>query len=369
MKVVPSEVVVDKEDETLVLVFDEALGVGDGVSDISWMHILESPFTWQYLAYRKFIVFCKKVSLLIIYQQNCHPGICLFDLFRPLSGNNPELYGSLLTLNELKEFDMLSDDYEINWHLRSVINPTSKDLKSRSAKVKNRRRAFMDKLMYGGKFFSGDSMRDREPYLHHKFVGKFQDQSGRRMYRPGESGHSAIQVSGLKYIIAKHLAQPIQVVSFVHAILPELRRILFLKVPDTRKGLLLSEIERVSQDYKVHRDKIHTKLVQIMREKMLLRSRGLPQIIETWNQIDETDLQPSQFAKSLTKLHKYKEVVQMCEQTLAIADKELSYCHMGKLDKALSMLEKYEQLAPFETTTEEPSLYSAANVHELFQIK
>nr|GEW01980.1 zinc finger, CCHC-type [Tanacetum cinerariifolium] len=46
-----------------------------------------------------------------------------------------------------------------------------------------------------------------------------------------------------------------------------------------------------------------------------------------------------------------------------------SYCHMGKLDKALSMLEKYEQLAPFETTTEEPSLYSAANVHELLQIK
>ncbi|GJU54301.1 VPS54 domain-containing protein [Tanacetum coccineum] len=65
-----------------------------------------------------------------------------------------------------------------------------------------------------------------------------------------------ITVSGLKYITAKHLAQAIQVVSFVHAILPG-RRILFLKVPDTRKGLLLSEIE--------------------------------------------TDLQPSQFAKSLTK--------------------------------------------------------------------
>ncbi|GJV04277.1 integrase, catalytic region, zinc finger, CCHC-type containing protein [Tanacetum coccineum] len=33
-KVVPSEVVVDKDDETLVLVFDEALGVGDGVLEI-----------------------------------------------------------------------------------------------------------------------------------------------------------------------------------------------------------------------------------------------------------------------------------------------------------------------------------------------
>ncbi|GJY30422.1 aminopeptidase M1-like protein isoform X2 [Tanacetum coccineum] len=33
-KVVPSEVVVNKDDETLVLVFDEALGVGDGVLEI-----------------------------------------------------------------------------------------------------------------------------------------------------------------------------------------------------------------------------------------------------------------------------------------------------------------------------------------------
>ncbi|KAL8263716.1 hypothetical protein R6Q59_021846 [Mikania micrantha] len=100
-----------------------------------------------------------------------------------------ERYGSLLTLEELKEFDILSGDYEINWHLnhlRSLINPTSEDLKSRFAKVKNRRRAFMDKLMFDGKFFSEDSMRDREPYLHHEFVGKFQDQSGRQMSRPGE---------------------------------------------------------------------------------------------------------------------------------------------------------------------------------------
>ncbi|GKF89535.1 coiled-coil domain-containing protein 97, partial [Tanacetum coccineum] len=66
-------------------------------------------------------------------------------------------YGSLLTLDKLKEFDML-----------------------------NHRRAFMDKFMYDGKLFSEDSMRDREPYLHHDFVGKFQDQIGRRMSRPGE---------------------------------------------------------------------------------------------------------------------------------------------------------------------------------------
>ncbi|KAI3681289.1 hypothetical protein L6452_36079 [Arctium lappa] len=114
-------------------------------------------------------------------------------------------------------------------------------------------------------------------------------------------GAGAMQVSGLKSITSKHLALASQVVSFVHALIPEIRRILFLKVPETRKGLLLSEIERVSQDYKVHRDEIHTKLVQIMRERLLVHLRGLPQIIETWNRVDETDAQPSQFARSLTK--------------------------------------------------------------------
>ncbi|MFS7931971.1 putative vacuolar protein sorting-associated protein [Helianthus anomalus] len=114
-------------------------------------------------------------------------------------------------------------------------------------------------------------------------------------------GAGAMQVSGLKSITSKHLALTSQVVSFVHAIIPEIRRILFLKVPEARKGLLSSEIERVSQDYKVHRDEIHTKLVQIMRERLLVHLRGLPQIIETWSRVDETDVQPSQFARSLTK--------------------------------------------------------------------
>ncbi|GJY59429.1 aminopeptidase M1-like protein isoform X1 [Tanacetum coccineum] len=39
-KVVPSETVVDKDDETLVLVFDEALGVGDGVLEVKFSGVL-----------------------------------------------------------------------------------------------------------------------------------------------------------------------------------------------------------------------------------------------------------------------------------------------------------------------------------------
>ncbi|KAJ9568392.1 hypothetical protein OSB04_004358 [Centaurea solstitialis] len=39
-KVVPSEVVVDNDDETIVLVFDEVLGIGDGVLEINFAGVL-----------------------------------------------------------------------------------------------------------------------------------------------------------------------------------------------------------------------------------------------------------------------------------------------------------------------------------------
>ncbi|GLU17466.1 hypothetical protein SLE2022_338320 [Rubroshorea leprosula] len=114
-------------------------------------------------------------------------------------------------------------------------------------------------------------------------------------------GAGAMQVSGLKSITSKHLALASQVISFTYAIIPDIRRTLFLKVPEPRKALLLSEFDRVAQDYKVHRDEIHTKLVQIMRERLLVHLRGLPQIVETWNRPEDGDSQPSQFARSLTK--------------------------------------------------------------------
>ncbi|XP_044479435.1 vacuolar protein sorting-associated protein 54, chloroplastic-like isoform X2 [Mangifera indica] len=114
-------------------------------------------------------------------------------------------------------------------------------------------------------------------------------------------GAGAMQVSGLKSITSKHLALASQVISFTYAIIPAIRRILFLKVPETRKALLLSEIDKVAQDYRVHRDEIHTKLVQIMRERLLVHLRGLPQIVESWNRPEDGDSQPSQFARSLTK--------------------------------------------------------------------
>ncbi|KAG0482955.1 hypothetical protein HPP92_011039 [Vanilla planifolia] len=79
-------------------------------------------------------------------------------------------------------------------------------------------------------------------------------------------GAGAMQVSGLKSITSKHLALASQIISFICVILPEIQSVLFHKVPESRKALLLSEVERVAQDYKIHQDEIHSKLVQIMRE-------------------------------------------------------------------------------------------------------
>ncbi|XP_050221650.1 vacuolar protein sorting-associated protein 54, chloroplastic isoform X2 [Mercurialis annua] len=155
-------------------------------------------------------------------------------------------------------------------------------------------------------------------------------------------GAGAMQVSGLKSITSKHLALASQVVSCTYAIIPEIRRILFLKVPETRKALLLLEIDRVAQDYKVHREEIHTKLVQIMRERLLVHLRGLPQIVETWNRPEDADSQPSQFARSLTKEVGYLQRV--LSRTLLEMDVQLIFRHVvvifhSQISEAFSRLE------------------------------
>ncbi|KAF8107620.1 hypothetical protein N665_0119s0081 [Sinapis alba] len=114
-------------------------------------------------------------------------------------------------------------------------------------------------------------------------------------------GAGAMQVSGLKSIKAKHLALASQVIDFTYTIIPESRRILFSKVPETRKPLLSVEIDKVAQDYRVHRDEIYTKLVQIMRERLLAHLHGLPKVVEGWNRPLDTNKQTKEFAWPLTR--------------------------------------------------------------------
>ncbi|KAF8377129.1 hypothetical protein HHK36_030502 [Tetracentron sinense] len=82
-----------------------------------------------------------------------------------------ERYGSQLTGEELGEFDAMKDDYEISWHLkhlRSLLSPTSEEVRSRSVMVKNRGRAYLDRLICDGQYFSEDAM----PECHGCVKGK-----------------------------------------------------------------------------------------------------------------------------------------------------------------------------------------------------
>ncbi|CAF1908214.1 unnamed protein product [Brassica oleracea] len=113
----------------------------------------------------------------------------LLDLLRRDPAIFLERYGLQLSLDELLAFDALKHDYEVDWHLKNLrkkISPTSEELKSRSVAVRNRRLAYLNKLVSEGQYFSEDDIRDREPYLHHEYVGKFQDSMSRNMARPGE---------------------------------------------------------------------------------------------------------------------------------------------------------------------------------------
>ena len=88
-----------------------------------------------------------------------------------------ERYGTSLNIVELQQFEVLQDDYEVNWHLKTLkssINPSAEDQRSRTAMIHNRRLAYMNRLVQDGQYFSEDAMRMRSPLLHFEHVGQFQ---------------------------------------------------------------------------------------------------------------------------------------------------------------------------------------------------
>eukprot|EP00252_Welwitschia_mirabilis_P002392 TRINITY_DN12337_c0_g1_i1.p1 TRINITY_DN12337_c0_g1~~TRINITY_DN12337_c0_g1_i1.p1 ORF type:complete len:296 (-),score=69.79 TRINITY_DN12337_c0_g1_i1:150-1037(-) len=114
---------------------------------------------------------------------------CLVDLLSRDAALFLERYGSNLNTEELQEFEILNHDYEINWHLKhlkSLLNPTTEEKRMHAVTIKNRRLAYMNKLISDGTYFSEDAMRERAPFLHHEYVGKFQDPSNRGFFRAGE---------------------------------------------------------------------------------------------------------------------------------------------------------------------------------------
>ena len=97
-------------------------------------------------------------------------------------------------------------------------------------------------------------------------------------------GAGAMAAAGLKSITAKHLALSCQCLSFFVALQPEVREVFSdgAHMAEHRKALLAPEMGRLLQDLALHRDEIYSKLVAIMRERLLSGARQLPQAAEKW---------------------------------------------------------------------------------------
>ncbi len=75
------------------------------------------------------------------------------------------------------------------------------------------------------------------------------------------------------------------------------------------------------QDLRIHRTEIHSKLVAIMRERLMANLKQLPSIAASWGQGAPGPKQPSQFAQTNAK--QLRILSQVCIEPLALV---LSSC-------------------------------------------
>jgi len=102
------------------------------------------------------------------------------NYFLKLLSNDPgvflERHGELLLGKERDAFECLrTDNYEVDFHLKRLEDGTENHIKKskRVTQVKNRRFVAMQKLDSNTDFFSEDAIREREPYLHHLYLGQY----------------------------------------------------------------------------------------------------------------------------------------------------------------------------------------------------
>ncbi|GAX73142.1 hypothetical protein CEUSTIGMA_g595.t1 [Chlamydomonas eustigma] len=88
-------------------------------------------------------------------------------------------------------------------------------------------------------------------------------------------GAGAMRTAGLKSISAKHLAISCQAVHMLAVLLPQLRAGFVAPVTQQRRLLLLPEFDHLMQDLTVHMDEVHSKLVDIMQDRLVLAAKQL----------------------------------------------------------------------------------------------
>lgn len=89
-------------------------------------------------------------------------------------------------------------------------------------------------------------------------------------------GAGAMRTAGLRSISAKQLALSCQAVAMLATLLPLLRAGSLALVSQPRRALLLPEFDRLLQDLTMHMDEVHSKLVDIMRDRLAAATQALP---------------------------------------------------------------------------------------------
>ncbi|KAI8476365.1 MAG: Vps54-like protein-domain-containing protein [Monoraphidium minutum] len=89
-------------------------------------------------------------------------------------------------------------------------------------------------------------------------------------------GAGAMRTAGLRSISAKQLALSCQCVGMLAALHPLLRAGALALVSQPRRALLIPEFDRLLTDLSLHTDEIHSKLVDIMRDRLAAAAAALP---------------------------------------------------------------------------------------------
>ena len=118
-------------------------------------------------------------------------------------------------------------------------------------------------------------------------------------------GAGALRTAGLKSITAKHLAMASQALTFFLAALQTVSSATRSSLAGPRGTVAVNELERVAGDMTKHRAEIYTKLQTIMRERLEVHARRLPELQAAWaaptRALPADDEPASAFAGSVIK--------------------------------------------------------------------
>jgi hypothetical protein len=89
-------------------------------------------------------------------------------------------------------------------------------------------------------------------------------------------GAGAMRTAGLRSISAKQLALSCQAIAMLSTLLQPLRAGCLALVTQPRRALLMPEYDRLLQDLTIHIDEVHSKLVDIMRDRLAAAMQALP---------------------------------------------------------------------------------------------